>query len=110
MTFFYDKHTTNLDIEDISNLSLSVLVRYKALFNLSQEPNKLKDKEDLTNLVFNHLNTFEIDEEEVIQQFLQVEKDSSILNNSNMRKSTRHQDKLDKLSFVKGKQKNNINQ
>lgn len=99
-----NKNDNNLlTLNDFEELNFGTLVRYKTFFNIPQDTDKLKDKSNLANLVNDHFNNLEIDDNEVISRFLKIEKDNVTLNNSSLRKSVRNIDRLDKLSF---KQKN----
>ena len=94
----------NNNIPHFEEISNGALRRYQAYFNLRGENDSLiKSREELLNIVINHFNSMEIDEEKVIQIFMSIEKDQTNEKNNNIRKSIRQQEKnivkfLDSLS------------
>lgn len=77
------------------------MVKYKTFFNLDQDIDKVKDKADLIRLVKEHFNSFKIDKEKVIENFLKIEKDVHYDIVNNARKSVRNQEKLEKVNINK---------
>jgi hypothetical protein len=77
------------------NLSVGTLRRYQAFFNLrdSEGLDKDKDKDELLNLVKNHFNKFEIENDKVVENFMKIEKDQNNEKNNSLRKSIRFQEK-----------------
>ena len=77
--------------EELSN---GALRRYQEYFELRGENNDyIKTREELLNVVKNHFNNLKIDEERVIETFLNIEKDQTNEKNNNIRKSIRQQEK-----------------
>ncbi len=84
----------NNNIPHFEEISNGALRRYQAYFNLRGENDSLiKSREELLNIVINHFNSMEIDEEKVIQIFMSIEKDQTNEKNNNIRKSIRQQEK-----------------
>ena len=75
-------------------LSEGTLRRYQAFFNLRTENGGIaKPKEELLNLVKDHFNKLEVDNEKVIENFMRIEKDQTNEKNNSLRKSIRFQEK-----------------
>ena len=75
-------------------LSEGTLRRYQAFFNLRTENGGIaKPKEELLNLVKDHFNKLEVDNEKVIENFMRIEKDQTNEKNNSIRKSIRFQEK-----------------
>ncbi len=75
-------------------LSEGTLRRYQAFFNLRTENGGIaKPKEELLNLVKEHFNKLEVDNEKVIENFMRIEKDQTNEKNNSLRKSIRFQEK-----------------
>ena len=75
-------------------LSEGTLRRYQAYFNLRTENGGIaKPKEELLNLVKDHFNKLEVDNEKVIENFMRIEKDQTNEKNNSIRKSIRFQEK-----------------
>ena len=75
-------------------LSEGTLRRYQAFFNLRTEGGGIaKDKKDLLDLVKDHFNHMEVDNEKVIGNFMRIEKDQTNEKNNSIRKSLRFQEK-----------------
>ena len=75
-------------------LSDGALRRYQAYFNLRGENGSLiKSRNDLLEIIINHFNSLEVDEEKVIQTFMSIEKDQTNEKNNTFRKSLRQQEK-----------------
>ena len=75
-------------------LSEGTLRRYQAFFNLRTENGGIaKPKEELLNLVNDHFNKLEVDNEKVIENFMRIEKDQTNEKNNSIRKSIRFQEK-----------------
>ncbi len=75
-------------------LSEGTLRRYQAFFNLRTENGGIaKPKEELLNLVKEHFNKLEVDNEKVIENFMRIEKDQTNEKNNSIRKSIRFQEK-----------------
>ena len=79
---------------DFENLSEGTLRRYQAYFNLRTENGGIaKTKNELINLVKDHFNKFEVDNDIVIENFIRIEKDQTNEKNNSIRKSLRIQEK-----------------
>ena len=79
---------------DFENLSEGTLRRYQAYFNLRTENGGIaKPKNELINLVKDHFNKFEVDNDIVIENFIRIEKDQTNEKNNSIRKSLRIQEK-----------------
>ena len=79
---------------DFENLSEGTLRRYQAYFNLRTENGGIaKPKDELINLVKDHFNKFEVDNDIVIENFIRIEKDQTNEKNNSLRKSLRIQEK-----------------
>ena len=75
-------------------LSEGTLRRYQAFFNLRTEDCGIaKDRNVLLDLVKNHFNNMEVDNEKVIGNFMRIEKDQTNEKNNSIRKSLRFQEK-----------------
>lgn len=75
-------------------LSEGTLRRYQAFFNLRTENGGIaKPKNELINLVKDHFNKFEVDNDIVIENFIRIEKDQTNEKNNSIRKSLRIQEK-----------------
>ena len=75
-------------------LSEGTLRRYQAYFNLRTENGGIaKPKNELINLVKDHFNKFEVDNDIVIENFIRIEKDQTNEKNNSIRKSLRIQEK-----------------
>ena len=79
---------------NFENLSEGTLRRYQAYFNLRTENGGIaKPKDELINLVKDHFNKFEVDNDIVIENFIRIEKDQTNEKNNSIRKSLRIQEK-----------------
>ena len=79
---------------NFENLSEGTLRRYQAYFNLRTENGGIaKKKDELINLVKEHFNKFEVDNDIVIENFIRIEKDQTNEKNNSIRKSLRIQEK-----------------
>ncbi len=79
---------------NFENLSEGTLRRYQAYFNLRTENGGIaKPKNELINLVKDHFNKFEVDNDIVIENFIRIEKDQTNEKNNSIRKSLRIQEK-----------------
>ncbi len=79
---------------NFENLSEGTLRRYQAYFNLRTENGGIaKPKDELINLVKDHFNKFEVDNDIVIENFIRIEKDQTNEKNNSIRKSIRFQEK-----------------
>ncbi len=91
-----------LKASDFEKLNYGSLVRYKCFFNLNVDIDNIDNKIELSKAVSKHFAKLEVNPKEVIEQFLQIEKDLSILNtNSSARKSIRNQEKVEKYNINK---------
>ncbi len=92
------KNNPNQDSNVLSpqfeNLSYGTLRRYQSFFNLKNENGEVgKSKTEILNLIKSHFNSFEIDSEKVIENFMKIEKDQNNEKNNSLRKSIRFQEK-----------------
>jgi len=91
-----------LKATDFEKLNYGSLVRFKCFFNLNVDIENIDNKLELSKAVSKHFAKLEVNSKEVIEQFLQIEKDLSILNtNSSARKSIRNQEKVEKYNINK---------
>lgn len=88
-----DKLLKETDFESL--LSYGTLVRYKNFFEIKQNEEDLYKKEVLARLVSDHFNELELNDHEVLENFLKIDKDTNLINNQNTRKSARNQEKFD---------------
>ena len=97
-----------MEKEDIcphfEELSNGALRRYQEYYKLRGEKDSLiKSREELIEVVKNHFNALKVDEKQVIETFLSIEKDHTNEKNNTIRKSLRQLEKnvvkfLDSLS------------
>lgn len=86
--------TNQLETPDFSLLSNGTLRRYQAFFNIRGENNTVsKSKEEVVNLLKDHFNKLEVDNDKVIENFMRIEKDQTNEKNNSIRKSIRFQEK-----------------
>lgn len=81
-------------LPNFSKLSNGALRRYQAYFNI-RGPNDslIKDREQLLSVIMEHFNKLVIDEDNVIETFMKIEKDQTNEKNNTIRKSIRLQEK-----------------
>lgn len=79
---------------NFENLSDGTLRRYQAFYNIRDTDGSIaKDRNRLVELIKEHFNNMEIDNEKVIQNCLRIEKDITNEKNNCIRKSLRFQEK-----------------
>lgn len=86
---------------EFEKLSFASLARYKCYFNIDIDSKDIDNKQVLAKEIALHFSKMEVNPKEVIDNFMQIEKDLSILNNSTTRKSIRHQEKIEKSNISK---------
>ena len=86
---------------EFEKLSFASLVRYKCYFNIQIDNKDIDNKSVLAKEIASHFSKMEVNPKEVIENFMQIEKDLSILNNSTSRKSIRNQEKIEKNNISK---------
>jgi hypothetical protein len=87
----------------LENLSFGTLRRYQTFFNLADET---KDKNELLKLIQDHFENLEVNPDNVIENFVAIEKDQNNEKNNSIRKSIRFQEKnmtkfLDSFNSIK---------
>jgi len=87
-------------IPDFDSLPLGTLRRYQSYFKVDLDKN-IKEKNKLSEAVFKHFNELDINYEKVIDNFFNIEKDTSNELINNTRKSIRHQEKVEKHNINK---------
>lgn len=85
----------NENLPQFDKLSTGALRRYQAFFNIrgENENDVIKDKEVLLNKIKDHFNDLVIDESNVIETFIKIEKDQTNEKNNTIRKSIRLHEK-----------------
>ena len=82
---------------DLSCLSTGTLVRYKTFFKITQEENNLQNRNNLIEIINSHFEGFEVNNKDVIDNFLKIENDAPLGGIINTRKSARNQEKVEKF-------------
>ena len=90
-----------LKSSDFDGLSYGSLVRYKCYFNIEMNKDIIDNKNEIAKSVSKHFAKLEVNPKEVIEQFMQIDKDLSIMNGVNARKSVRNQEKAEKINISK---------
>lgn len=90
-----------LKASDFDGLSYGSLVRYKCYFNIEMDKENIDNKGEIAKFVSKHFAKLEVNPKEVVEQFMQIEKDLSIMNGINARKSVRNQEKAEKINISK---------
>lgn len=86
---------------EFESLSYGTLVRYKCHFDLEVASDKITDRSSLQEAVVKHFNEMQVNPKEVIDQFLQLEKDMNSQAFNNTRKSMRNQEKAEKYNITR---------
>jgi len=89
-------------LPDFSKVSYGTLRRYQSFYNIRLDNNiTSRNHSELVKIVNSHFASMEYNPESVLEKFLKIDKDQVQDLNSNIRKSMRYQEKLEKKQINK---------